>query len=374
MANWVWEQIENPSHDRRKLRRGLVLYTATMLAVLGFGMVRLLLPQAPSETVRVGAISVDHLTVATTAYTALSGQQLTLPHDVAASDPAVIQARLALGDFFEQPDQPRFAPVHAELHALYNKLFGLTRREARAGAKIVVWSEANALVSKPYEPMLLRQAQQVAQEEGIYLDLTLATFQPGVATFTSGDQTLENKVVAIGPDGALLSTYYKAKLPVGDPSIPGDGQIQAEATPYGQLAAVICYDMDTPSYMRQAGIADVALVLAPSGDWPAITPWHAQMAKLRAVENGFALVRPASNGLLLAADQYGRTLATLDFFSTPEPVLVADVPALHVPTIYTRIGDSFAWLCIVGLVMVTGWAASARLRLPRLAPKPRPAA
>ena len=39
---------------------------------------------------------------------------------------------------------------------------------------------------------------------------------------------------------------------------------------------------------------------------------------------------------------------------TDQQVMVAYVPVHGVRTIYAAIGDLFAWLCIVGLIILTG--------------------
>jgi apolipoprotein N-acyltransferase len=80
---------------------------------------------------------------------------------------------------------------------------------------------------------------------------------------------------------------------------------------------------------------------------------HAQMATFRAIENGVSLVRIADNGLSIVTDPYGRTLAAVDHFTTSERVLVAQVPAKGVFTVYPVIGDLFAWLVVAGFVVIT---------------------
>jgi apolipoprotein N-acyltransferase len=74
------------------------------------------------------------------------------------------------------------------------------------------------------------------------------------------------------------------------------------------------------------------------------------MATFRAIENGVSLVRPALSGLSTAVDAQGRILAQVDAFTTDAPTLVAMVATHGAPTLYARIGDSFAYLCIVGLL------------------------
>lgn len=42
----------------------------------------------------------------------------------------------------------------------------------------------------------------------------------------------------------------------------------------------------------------------------------------------------------------------MDFFQTADQVMVAQVPTRGVRTLYARVGDAFAWACILGLVLV----------------------
>jgi apolipoprotein N-acyltransferase len=79
------------------------------------------------------------------------------------------------------------------------------------------------------------------------------------------------------------------------------------------------------------------------------------MASFRGIENGFSIVRATGNGLSAAFDYQGRTLAAADF-STTKQAMVAHVPTHGVKTIYTVIGDLFAWLSMVGFVALVGLA------------------
>ncbi len=72
------------------------------------------------------------------------------------------------------------------------------------------------------------------------------------------------------------------------------------------------------------------------------------MARMRAIENGFSLVRPTGSGILLVTDPLGRTLAWQDTDRPGTHVLVANVPTTRVVTLYSRVGDLFSWLCAFG--------------------------
>jgi apolipoprotein N-acyltransferase len=85
------------------------------------------------------------------------------------------------------------------------------------------------------------------------------------------------------------------------------------------------------------------------------------MAVVRAIENGVSLLRATASGVSTAVDSYGRTLALTDHFTPGAETLVAWVPVLRVATLYARIGDLFAWLCVATLVMMIGWVVLRRL-------------
>jgi apolipoprotein N-acyltransferase len=118
----------------------------------------------------------------------------------------------------------------------------------------------------------------------------------------------------------------------------------------GRLGSFICYDLDFPSLVLQAGRDRTDLLIVPANDWAAIDPLHTHMSAFRAVENGSNLVRAVSNGRSLAVDFLGRTLAETDYFTGSDHVIVANVPVHGVGTVYAEIGDLFAWICVAALV------------------------
>jgi apolipoprotein N-acyltransferase len=204
-------------------------------------------------------------------------------------------------------------------------------------------------------PALIQRASALAKQESIYLDLGLAVIQhnPG-----GGPEVLDETVL-LDPAGKVVWTYEKTHLvPFEETGLvaPGNGKLPWVDTPYGRLANVICFDLDFPGTIRQAGQAGVDLMLAPSNDWQAVDPIHTQAAAFRAIENGFVLVRQASHGLAMAVDYEGHVKAASDFFTTDQQVMVAYVPMYGVRTIYAAIGDLFAWLCLAGVVVLAGLA------------------
>jgi apolipoprotein N-acyltransferase len=168
--------------------------------------------------------------------------------------------------------------------------------------------------------------------------------------------------VLVDPRGRALWRYEKAHpVPFMDMIEPGAGVVPVADTPHGRIANVICFDADFPALMRQA--QDVDLMLVPSNDWTEYGQTHTEKATIRAVENGYSLVRQDSRGLSRVIDPQGRTLAQADFFTTDQQTVVAEVPVTGIRTIYATVGDVFAWSSIGALVLLVAAAArSAALR------------
>jgi apolipoprotein N-acyltransferase len=80
------------------------------------------------------------------------------------------------------------------------------------------------------------------------------------------------------------------------------------------------------------------------------------MAVFRAIENGLSVVKGTGGGLSIAVDPYGRTINALDYFNSTQKQLISCLPKKEISTLYSRIGDTFAWLCILGLLIIAGWS------------------
>jgi len=228
-----------------------------------------------------------------------------------------------------------------------NDLLARAERETQAGAKIVFWGEGNALVFKEDESALVARGSAIAAKYQVYLGMALGVWNRGKTL------PLENKLVLIQPNGHVAWEYNKAH-PVPGPDaaiqVRGDGKLRALDTPYGRLSSIICFDGDFPQLLAQAGALKADVMLDPSNDWRAIDPWHTQMVSFRAIEQGVNLIRQTSLGLSAAFDYQGRRLAAMDHYQTIDYAMISQVPTRGVRTIYSRLGDWFAWVCLVGLI------------------------
>ena len=153
---------------------------------------------------------------------------------------------------------------------------------------------------------------------------------------------------------------------MAEASTPGDGTIPVVETPYGRLSTSICYDADFPSQMLQLGKNKTDILLLPSGDWSAIAPYHTYMAAFRGIENGNAVLRQASGGLSAYMDYRGKLLKSFDFYQPGKKFWMADVPVGNVSTLYTVVGDAFAYVCIAialsGLISMLFISISGKIR------------
>jgi apolipoprotein N-acyltransferase len=256
-----------------------------------------------------------------------------------------------------EADDASLAASHALANRINEDLLARTHAEARAGSEVIVWSEHAAAVTPETQPLLVEKARSIAGDLGV-------TIVMGVGVWRRGERpSFENKAVIVSADGRHEGDYFKAKPIVGRESgrIPrGDSDLHVFESVDDRFALVICHDLDFPEFVREAGRERVMALLAPSADWDAITPLHARMAVARAVENGCSLVRPCEDGLSLAVDPLGRTLASQRDLGPDGNVMVCHVPRFRLRAAYPRVGDAFGWLSALGLLVLLVSARRAR--------------
>ena len=316
VVNWVWDR----QFQGTEAASALIVYGVIWGLIMLVGGARLVFTQF-TKTVRMAAIG--------------------WPEGLVGVDKVM---RI----FMPQPLQ------EAELQALREAYLPLqdyflseSRREARAGAGIIIWPEINLMVFQSDEKAFMERARQLAREEQVYLLMGVGTVRPGEA------KLLENKSVLVNPAGEMAFSYVKTHpVPGGEAMVSarGDGRIPTEDTPYGRLAAPICYDMDFPPHIRQVGRTRADTILVPASDNKPIQHLHHVHAVFRAIENGVSMLRSTRWGISAAVDPLGRTLAIMDDSIAVQKAMVAQLPTKGVATIYARIGDLFAWLCAAGLL------------------------
>jgi apolipoprotein N-acyltransferase len=218
---------------------------------------------------------------------------------------------------------------------------------AAGGAKIVILHEGAIFIDANDESAIIRVGQELARQEGVYLLLGLQVED------TDRSLPFENKTFLIAPNGKLVSEYIKQGLVPGEMAefVRGEGPAPVLETPYGRIAVLICSDAFFPDLVRrQVGRNGVAILLIPAWDFEGVKYFWSYGTAFRAIENGFSIFRPARESVSIAVDYQGRPLVLSDYFLTDQSIVYADLSTEGRETVYSLLGDWFAWMSIAGLV------------------------
>ena len=232
------------------------------------------------------------------------------------------------------------------LKSVYDEVFKHNEDLIGSDVSITFWPEGLIKVLEEDEVSFINQGKEFSKAQNVYLLMAYLVIQKA-----DPDKLAENKSVFINPAGKVEWEYIKTYPVPGSTNIAGDGELPISNTPFSKVSAAICYDMDFTSLLNQAGKADIDIMLVPAWDWKAIDPLHTRMAVFRAIENGFSMVRQTGEGLSIAVDYLGRTVAAMDHFTAKDHTMISKIPRKGVNTVYAVIGDSFAWLCVFSFLL-----------------------
>jgi apolipoprotein N-acyltransferase len=290
--------------DGRSLRHGWIAYAITALLLASsilYGYVRLQRPVRGVETT-FGLVSID--------------------------DPIGLRAS---------------ASYAANILAQYDRR---VEELAAQGAQVVVLPEKIAMLT----PQMAAERQQhfsaLARQNRIWLE---------VGAGIDDGKRPTNWAWLFAPDGALAAIYEKHHMaPPERRDHYASGADYSVQTIDGQsYGLAICKDMHFAALGRAYGQRHAAVMLVPAWDFDYLDGWiEARTTIVRGVENGYDIVRASREGLLTASDAYGRILAEVPSSVMPGRSLMAKVVvAAPVPTLYTRIGNVFGWLCVAAATL-----------------------
>lgn len=203
---------------------------------------------------------------------------------------------------------------------------------------------------------------------------------PGVTLLFNGiryeGDNYFNSVYCLGPDGRLRGTYDKVRLVPFAERVPLAGVFSfakafsreignfepgrgTKPLPAGDVpvGVFVCYEAIFPEFVRRF-TADGAQVLVnvTNDAWfgPTAAPYqHFQNCLMRAVENRRWVVRVANSGISAIIDPLGRVTETLPLFQ--QGTLHGTVYPLTQRSLYTTLGDLFAWLCVAMTALAAGF-------------------
>jgi len=304
----------------RKAKKGIAVYLSVAGLVFIYGACMAVFPVNANETVRIASITVP--------------VKETLEEDDDVS-------KVFYSNTFSDEN---LLNTREKLSLIHNELFVKTKEEAVNGAKIVFWSELNGAVMREDEDALIKRAAQAANENHIYLVISLLTKTPY-------EDYKENKTIAFNPSGEIVAEYFKTVRSIGELCIKGTGEMESFSSEYGELTSFICSDMASSAMISQAGRKGVDIILVPASDWKAMSPIAIKTAIVRGIENGCSIVRQTNMGISVAADYTGKVLATSNYFTSERKTMVVEIPTQGRATIYPYIGNIFPWGCAVFLIV-----------------------
>lgn len=315
MVTWFSSVIKYTVMEQKTIaiKKCLYLYGLIFILVMCFGGVRLLLTES-DKTVQVSGISV---------------------YDLRSSD-VINKIRNV------RNDTKSFRQLSDEI--LY-KLIDVTKQEALSGSKIVIWSELSPLEFYDNEIVYRKIISEAAKETGIYI----VTSPYIISKELNGKST--NKLEIYNPNGEIVLEHIKYGGAMFDNIIEGDNKLKSVNTQYGNFGGVICWDTDFPDIMRQTGKLKIDILFSPAADWKEITPLHSTNAYFRGIENGMSVIRQTTNGLSFASDYKGRILTQMNYYTSSDKIIRAQIPIKGCFTLYPYISDCFAYICIFFLAL-----------------------
>lgn len=223
-------------------------------------------------------------------------------------------------------------PSDAALRKNTDELFLRSEAAMRLGAELVVWNEAAAFMRPEDESAFVARARALAaryQKELVLAYGVLVQEEPF---------RFRNEYLWLDGQGQTVELYAKHHPVPGEPSVRGEDPLRAHDHAWGRAAGAICYDYDFPEMALAHGKLGADLVVVPASDWRAIDPYHGEMARVRAIEGGFSVLRPVRWATSFGFDALGRVRGAMAA-SDPQHMLIMTLPTQRVDTLYVLWGD-----------------------------------
>lgn len=179
------------------------------------------------------------------------------------------------------------------------------------------------------------------------------------------------------PDRLDFSFYHKIKLVPFSEAIPfevqfpilsrinlgeADFQRGKEFTVFNvgktiKAATLICYEAIFPEFVQQFAKKDANLLVMLTNDgWfgRSTGPYtHAEMARMRAIENGIPIARSANSGISMFVDAYGRIDGKTGLYE--RTTVTRAIHPVNLKTFYSRWGNWVVKLCLIMFIGSCLW-------------------
>ncbi len=223
--------------------------------------------------------------------------------------------------------------------------------ETEWGRDLVVWPEAAITLFHEQATDVLEDLDRRASMSGSALVLGIPDrhesggFQNTVMVVGEGEgQYVKRRLVPFG-EYVPLEDYLRGLIGFFDLPMSRNLMGPAEQPPLiaggNRLSLSICYEVVYPDLVRSSVESPDLLVTVSNDTWfgSSIGPWqHFQMARMRALENGRAMIRATNNGVTALVDYRGEVQASLPQFEAG--ILRGDVEVRSGATPFSRVGSN----------------------------------
>ena len=245
---------------------------------------------------------------------------------------------VAIDDFIG----PATPPARAQ--AVWDQYAHHVEALAGQGARLVLLPEKIAVLAPAQADAVRQRFHALARSTGAWITL-------GIGVQDAAGR--RNLAWLFSPDGAALVSYQKHHLAPPERDFLAGSAYAVQPVADLAMGLAICKDMHFAPLGQAYGAAGVQTMLVPAWDFQLDAWMGARMTVVRGVENGYAVLRAAREGVLTVSDAYGRVLAERTSSAMPGSTLLAPLPA-HTPvaTWAGWLGPLFGWLCVaLGLVL-----------------------
>ncbi|MBI4851326.1 MAG: hypothetical protein HY819_05810 [Acidobacteria bacterium] len=259
-------------------------------------------------------------------------------------EPLTLKVGLAVTDetikYFRTDKANEAIPVVEDYAKRIDKL-------ASQGAKIILLPEKFVGVAPDYVQEVYKIFAQTAQRNNVTV----------IAGFNyTGKDNPRNMAAVFLPSGDIKEYDKRHLLPAFESHYQPSKKTLLLDLEKSLAGIAICKDMDFSAPSSDYGKAKVGVMFIPAWDFVKDEKLHSRMAVVRAIENGFAEVRSAQEGLLTISDNRGRIIAEDSSSKAKEILLVGEVPITATRTLYNILGDWFAFLSLFLLLSALGSA------------------
>ena len=233
--------------------------------------------------------------------------------------------------------------------------------ESEWGSDLVVWPEAAITLFPEQATEALKDLDRRATMAGSALVLGIPDrhdsggFQNTVIVLGKGEgQYVKRRLVPFG-EYVPLEEYLRGligffNLPMSH-NMKGPAKQQPLIAGGNLLSLSICYEVVYPDLVRSSVESPDLLMTVSNDTWfgSSVGPWqHFQMARMRALENGRAMIRATNNGVTALVDYRGLVQARLPQFQAG--VLRGEVEVRSGSTPFSQFG-SYPVLCFCLLLI-----------------------